>query len=213
MTRRRLLLLAVVIASLAYHRPITAQTPAGNLRIVLLVDSGTATARMTTPLRAGLLAFLDDLPGDAEVAFITTGGQLQVRVKPTADRDEVRKAVEAFASTGGANAFAVSLIESYKRFLKPATDKRPVFVIVTTEATAGNDNDVRVDDYNKFAQEFKQRDGRAHAIVIGGLARGVTSAVAENLCQNSGGRFERIADATAVTKILKDVAVRVSAGQ
>ncbi len=207
--RQRLVLLTFLCAGTLWPGASAAQQPGEDQRIIVLVDSGSATARMTTDLRTGLLAFLDDVPGNPEMMLITTGGQMQIRAKVTTDREVMKKAAGELVSTGGSNRFVDALLESYQRFLKPEKAKRPVYVIVTTEVTAGRDGDVNVDSYNAFAREFKAQGGRAHAIVIGGLARGVTTTVAEHITSNTGGRFERIANSTAVTNLLRDIATRV----
>jgi hypothetical protein len=204
---------ALVAALLALQWPAAAQPGALPPRIVLLIDNGNATQRMIVPIRNALLAFLDSLPSGPELAFITTGGQMIPRVRPTADRAPIRKAMESFSSQGGANAVIDALSESYDRFLKPAEDRRPIFVIVTTESTGGRDGEVNIDRYNRFAQSFVNRRGRAHAIVIGGMDRGNITDVARHVSENSGGRFERIVDPTALTKILKDIAAGIAADQ
>jgi Mg-chelatase subunit ChlD len=208
--RTRIAALAIVALVVFQQQP-AAQTDRQPQRIVLLIDSSNATQRMIIPIRAGLLAFVDDLPNGPELAYITTGGQLQPRVKPTASRVEIRKAIEAFSSQGGANAFISAISEAYDRFLKPAEDKRPVFVIVTTESTAGRDGDVDVDRYNRFNESFRKRGGRAHAIVIGGMERGYITDVAKHVVESTGGRFERIADPTALPKLLKELAAQIAA--
>ena len=182
-------------------------------RIVLLVDNGSATQQMVVPMRNGLLAFLEDLPGTPELAFITTGGQMVPRVRPTASRAEIRKAMETFASQGGSNAMIEALSEAYDRFLKPAEDRRPVFVVVATESTSGRDGEMNIDRYNRFAQSFVNRRGRAYAVVVGGMQRGNISDVARHVAESSGGRFERIADPTALTKLLREIAASIGADQ
>src|SRR5262249_61931369 len=91
---------------------------------------------MINPFRAGLKVFLDGVPETSEVAFITTGGQIRVRAQPTNDMDKLHKAVGSFAQDGGANAFLDTMLESDQRFLKRATDRRQVFVSVTTDNRA-----------------------------------------------------------------------------
>ena len=68
-------------------------------------------AQMLTPMRAALHAFIDNLPSEAEITLITTGGQIRVRVPPTADRQKLHDGVGLFASDGGANAFVDTLLE------------------------------------------------------------------------------------------------------
>src|SRR5262249_1994969 len=156
MRRRPVILLAVILIFLGLHRPAAAQLPAAVVRpqrIVLLIDSSTVSQRMITQFRNGLLSFLDGRPGKPEMAFLTTGGQMRIRVRPTDQRDQIRKAVEGFTSDGGINAFVESMLEADQRFLKTATDRRPVFVIVATESN--KDNEADVDLYNKFMSDFR----------------------------------------------------------
>jgi hypothetical protein len=104
-----------------FPREVTRLTRGGPMRIVLLVDSSAAIAPQLLHIRAGLKAFLEALPGDHEIALISTGGQLRIRAQPTAEREKVRAAAASFASDGGANAFLDSLIESDRRFLKSSS--------------------------------------------------------------------------------------------
>lgn len=201
-----LVLIAITQTTAAQWRP------GGVMRIVLLVDSSSSVAPMITPMRAALNSFVDDLPGEPEVTFITTGGQIRIRVPPTSDRKALREATERFAADGGANAFIDTMIEADQRFLKKAPDRRPVFVIITTDAgtTLG---DQRVDTYNRFAQDFVGRGGRAHVIVIRGQSSGLTSMVAENLAENSGGYFQTINVASAIPRTMKTLMEYVAADQ
>lgn len=66
---------------------------------------------MITPMRAAPNLFVDDLPGEPEVTFITTGGQIRIRVPPTSSRKPLREATERFAADGGANAFLETMID------------------------------------------------------------------------------------------------------
>src|SRR5262245_12163977 len=89
---------------------------ANPLRIILLVDSSSMVSSMLPQFRAGLHAFLEQLPGEVEIALISTGGQLRVRVPPTTDRNRLHQAADAFAPDGGANALLDSLLEADRRF-------------------------------------------------------------------------------------------------
>jgi hypothetical protein len=124
----------------------------------------------------------------------------------------LRDAANRFASDGGANSFVDTLLEADARFLKSAPDRRPVFVILTTDAGIGV-AEVRIDAYNKFAQDYIGRGGRAHAIVVRGLNSGSTTIVAENLAQNSGGYFETINVASAIPRTMKTLTGYVAADQ
>jgi hypothetical protein len=178
------------------------------MRIVLLVDSSTAVAQMLNPIRQSLTTFLDDLPPEHEVAFITTGGQLRIRAQPNTDRAKLKAEVQRFASDGGGNAFLDTLLESDRRMLKPVT-QWPVFVIVTTDNGEAR-GDVRIEDYNKFLDDFLVRGGSAHGVVIKGPQSGPVSSIAENLVQNTGGIHETINIATGLEERLKKIAARLA---
>jgi Mg-chelatase subunit ChlD len=182
----------------------------GPLRIVLLVDSSSTVAQMLPQFRSALLTFLDAMPGDPEIAFISTGGQIRVRVPPTTDRDRLRKAINLFAADGGGNSFLDTMLEADKRFLENAGDRRPVFVILMTDGNAMQ-GDVRVDQYNKWVRAFLQRGGRAHGIVVRGVNAGVTTELLMNLTDNTGGFFDSLAVANALADRMKILAANVAA--
>src|SRR5262249_50307926 len=119
MRKRSVIVLAAILIFLAFHNPAAAPFPGGvapSQRIILLVDSSTLTQQMITHFRTALASFLDGLPGNPEMAFLTTGGQMRIRVRPTDQRDQIRKAVEGFTSDGGINAFVDSMLEADQRF-------------------------------------------------------------------------------------------------
>jgi hypothetical protein len=182
------------------------------LRIVLLVDSSSEVSSMINPFRAGLKAFLDGVPEGSEIALITTGGQIRIRTQPTSDMDKLQKAAGSFAQDGGANAFLDTLLEADQRFLRKATDRRSVFVILTTDNGASR-GEPRIDDYNKFMRDFLQRGGLAYGIVVhtGNGGMGVTSDIIQNLTSNTSGTYDSINVATAVPDKMKTVAIHVSA--
>src|SRR5688572_28198599 len=105
-------------------REVTRLTPGTSpMRIVLLVDSSTSTQPIMTMFRNALDAFVDALPPDHEVAFVSSGGQIRVRTQPSMDRAALKKQIGLLGSEGGANAFLETLLEADQRFLKPAAGK------------------------------------------------------------------------------------------
>jgi hypothetical protein len=178
------------------------------LRIVLMVDSSTATAAMMNNFRIALNGFADLLPPEHEVSFITTGGQIRVRTQPSADREKLKTEIGRFASEGGANAFLETMIEADNRFLKPAPAQWPVFVIVTTD----NGDTRREPDlarYNRFMNDFLNRGGIAHAVVLAGKQSGPVTDIAQNLVQNTGGLFVSIVVDSGLPERLKNIAERL----
>lgn len=209
----RVHVVALVAAVLMVAPSASAQlTPGAKMRIVLLVDSSAATSSMLTQFRAGLASFLDVLPGEPEITIISSGGQLKVRVPPTTDRQKLRAAASGFASDGGGNMMLDVLVEADRRFLKSAADRRPVFVILTTDAGESmSDQPVMV--FNKFVRDFTERGGRAHAVIVGGRNRGVVSQLVENVVDNTNGFRDTVVIANALPKLMETLAAYVAADQ
>lgn len=210
-TRARVAVLVALLPLMG--PPSSAQVrPSGKMRIVLLVDSSASVSPMTAQFREGLTAFLDALPGEPEIALISTGSQIRVRVQPTSDRITLREAAARFASDGGGNSLLDTLLEADQRFLKDAADRRSVFVILTTDA-GGNASvtPARINVYNRFMDAFIARGGRAHALVVGSVNRGVTTQIAQNIARNTGGFYETIVVASAVPKLMTTLAEYVAA--
>jgi hypothetical protein len=208
---RSLRLSVLVLALLPVAAPASAQLANAPARIVLLVDSSVSIAPWVNHFRAGLNAFLDTLPeGDDEIALISTGGQLRVRVPPTTDRGRLRAAVASFASDSGANAFLDSLLESDQRFLRSAPDHWSVFVMLTTDSGQAR-RDQNVDAFNRFMREFVGRRASAHAVVIRGLNTGLITDFAENLVGNTQGVFETMTLATSLPDKMREIADRIVA--
>lgn len=179
------------------------------LRIVLMVDSSTPTTPMMNNFRIALNAFVDMLPPEHQISFITTGGQIRVRTQPSADRDQLKAEIARFASEGGANAFLETMIESDTRFLKPAPTQWPVFVIVTTD-NGDTRREPDVERYNRFMNDFLNRGGAAHAVVIAGKQTGPVTDLAQNLVENTGGLYATIVVDSGLPERLKNIAERLS---
>jgi von Willebrand factor type A domain len=181
----------------------------GPLRIVMLVDSSSTVSQMIPQFRAGMNAFLDVLPGDPEIAIISTGGQIRIRVPPTTDRERLHKAASSFASDGGANSFLDTMLEADRRFLKPS-DRRPVFVIMMTDGSEIR-GEARVDEYNRWVHDFLRRGGRAHGIVVRGVVSGITTDILVNLTSNTGGFYDSLNVANPLAERMKALAALVAA--
>ncbi len=211
MTRRTLAAVFVAVVMTLVGSVSAQRGPGSPMRIVLLVDSSMAVSQMINPFRSALKSFLDALQGDPEIVFVTTGGQLRLREGPTTDRAKVMAAAARFAPDGGGNTFVDTLLEADRRFLKSAPERRSIFVIMTTDLDSTST--MRTDLYNRFMNDFIRRGGRAHAVIITGVSGGMTTQIAQNLVQNSGGYIETIAIATALPKVMKTVADYVAADQ
>lgn len=203
----------LALAALTPHlapAPAAAQRFLGPLRIVLLVDSSSAVSPMINQFRAGLTAFVDELPEGPDLALVTTGGQIHVRVPPTADRVLLKKEIAQFTSDGGGNTLIDTMLEADRRFMKTAPERTPVFVLVMTDLRTSS-NELRAEQYNAFLADFMRRHGRAHGVVINGVNMGLTTDIVMNLTKNTGGFYEAMSVPNALTMRMKQMAANVAA--
>ncbi len=178
------------------------------MRIVLMVDSSTPVGPVTNDFKAALAGFVDTLPPQHQVVFISTGGQIRVRTQPADARDKLRAEVARFSSEGGANAFLDTLLEADRRFLKTAPEQWPAFVIVTTDNGEGRSEPDFV-AYNKFMNDFVARGGAAHAVILAGKQTGAVTDLVMNLVDNVGGLRQTLNTANSLPARLKDIAERL----
>ncbi len=211
--RRRRLMVTVLAALVLLMSPAgtTTTRAADPLRVVLIVDSSTNMSSELTEFRSGLHAFIDNLPDDVELALISTGGQIRIRLAPTSDKVKMQQAVSRFASDGGANSLLDTLLESDRRFLKPAADRRPLFVLLTTDQPMLGEPPLYA--YNNFVKDFVRRRGRAHGIVIRGTNTGLISQIVENLTGNTDGIYHTLVVGNSLADHMKQVADEVAAQQ
>jgi hypothetical protein len=191
-------------------REVTRLTPGtAPMRIVLLVDSSTSTQPMMTMFRNALDAFVDALPPEHEVAFVTSGSQIRVRTPPSRDRAALKKQIGLLGSEGGANAFLETLLEADQRFLKPAAGTWPVFVILTTDIGEAR-REPDIPRYNRFMNDFLSRGGSAHAIIMQGKQFGPVTDLTQNLVQNLGGMYLSLIVDSGLPARMQSIAERVA---
>ena len=190
-------------------RDVTGAWLSDSMRIVLLIDSSTATSAMMNNFRTALNGFVDALSAEPEIAFISSGGQIRVRTTPSTDREKLKTEIDRFASEGGANAFLETLIEADARFLKKAPRQWPAFVIAAAD-NGETRHEPNLDRYNRFMNDFLARGGIAHAVVIGGRNTGAISDMAENLVKNVGGIYTTIVVDTNLPQRLREIANRIN---
>jgi hypothetical protein len=180
------------------------------MRIALLVDSSTATQPMMTMFKNALNVFIETLPPEHEIAFITSGGQIRVRTQPTTDRSQVKNAIGMLQPEGGANAFLDTMLETDQRFLKTAPTQWPIFVILTTDITNAN-REPDTNRYNKFMNDFLARGGSAHAVVMAGKGFGPVTDMTTNLVENTGGMYNALVVDSGLPDRLRNIAKRLAA--
>lgn len=179
------------------------------LRIVLMVDSSTSIEPMLNTVRTALTEFVETLPPQHDVAFISSGGQLRARTPPSTDRQKLKSEIAVFASAGGANAFLDTLIEADKRFLKTAPGQWPVLVLVTTD-NGETRREMPLDQYNQFMQDFVARGGAAHAVILQGKQIGPVTDLTLNLVENVTGLHSAINTEVALPGRMRAIAERLA---
>ena len=135
---------------------------------------------------------------------------MRIRTPVTLDRQRLHKDASSFTSDGGANTFIESLMEVDSRFLKKATDKWSVIVLLITDSGDSHE-EIRIDAYNKFAAEFRARQGVSHAIVVKGRNASAYTEIAKHFVGNTGGIFEEIILANLVPDKMKAIGERIAA--
>lgn len=180
------------------------------MRVLLLVESSSAVAPMITDFRSALQAFAEGLSPALEVGFMTTAGQLKVRVPPTMDRQKLRSEFQAFSPESGGNVVIEALLECDGRFFKNAPDRWPVFLLVATDAVSTR-GDQPILRYNKFLSDFMARGGSAHAVLIKGKQPGTLSEIVTNLVANTNGVLETMIGSSPLADKMKGLAARISA--
>ena len=178
------------------------------MRVLLMVESTSAVAASLTDFRSALSRFLDSLDPEIEVGFITTGGQLKIRVPPSTDRQTLRAQLQAFSSESGGNSMIEAVLEADNRLFKN-TPHWPVFVLVTTDLGSARSNPP-FDRYNRFVGDYVARGGSAHAVIIQGSRPGMLSTIVENMVHNTGGSLETIGISSALPDKLRTLGHRIS---
>ena len=154
-------------------------------------------------MRAGAVALLDALPPEDEVILITTGRQMRVRVQPTTDRKKLKDTAAGLFSDGAGTVLMDGLLEIDERFYKKADDRWPVFVIFTSDGTEASTGS-REKEFLKWAPLLGPRGVTVHAFVLKTpKGSGMPEIVAENLTQNTGGRYDVMNTSTALPEKMK----------
>ena len=173
------------------------------MRIALMLDTSDAAAPALTHMRARRRDFLDALPPEDEVILVTTGRQMRVRVPPTTDRKKLKDTAAGLFTDGAGTVLMDGLLEIDDRFFKKADDRWPVFVIFTSDGTESSAG-AREKEFLKWALALGARGITVHAFVLKTpKGSGMPEIVAENLTQNTGGRYDVMNTTTALPEKMK----------
>jgi von Willebrand factor type A domain len=194
----------------ARKRPILSSGLAKSpMRIALFIDTSDGTANAISQIRTGLTAFLEALPTDAEVMFVSTGRQVRVRLQPTTDRKRALDLAKGLFSDGGATPLRDALLEIDDRFFRKAEDRWPVFIIVTGDS-AESSAPAHETLFNKWLNDLPARGISAHAFALKYRGGGVPDLVAHHVVQTAGGRYDFMNTANALPDKLKVLGQQVA---
>jgi len=184
----------------------------GPLRIALVVDSSSAVAPLLNSLRAGLTTFLDELPGEHEITFITTGGQIRIRQPVTTDRKKLLDAAHRIFARPGGGAYLMDAIVDVSRGFKKREAKRPVIVVLMME----NDVEFSNRHYDNVLKELQTGGGTLHVVALG-VPPGSMSDEIRNRDQvvalgteRTGGRRDNVIALTAAAPRMKQLAAELT---
>lgn len=201
------------ITEAGVKRPVSRAVLGGSpMRIALLVDTSDGMNTALNHIRAGLIAFLEAVPPEAEVVLISTGRQMRVRVPPTKDRKKLTDAAAGLFMDGGGTVLIDGLLETDERFIKKAEDRWPVFVIITSDGTEGSAG-AHEKEFNQWALTIGSRGASVHALVLKAKGSGLPEIVASTLTQNAGGRYDFMNTTNALPEKMKTLGLQLAADQ
>jgi len=202
----------VIAAKSAAPPPAPApENMAAPMRVVLMVDTSDGIGPAITQIREAVLAFADALPPEDELALVTTGRRVQVRVPPTADREKVKSSARGLTNDHGATPLMDALIEVDERFLRKAEDRTPALVVITGD---GSESSTATDDkgFNKWLATLAARQVAVEAIVLKFKGSGLPEAIVDAAARAGGGHVEKTTAVNELPAKLKAVAARLEAG-
>lgn len=180
------------------------------MRIALLVDTTDTSHYEIADLRAALNGFIDAVPLPHELALVSTGQQVRVRVQPTADRKKLKDAVNNFFydGHGGGTLQFDALLEVDDRFLKKAVDFSPVIVIVTGD---GREASQHYDEkaFNQLSNSFALRGVSVHAVAFSRGAIQWPAALAQHLAEVTRGHSELVPVSSTLPERLRGLAKEI----
>src|SRR5262245_23518227 len=176
-------------------------------RIALLVDASEGTTSSITQVRAGLQAFVDALPPEDELLVVTTGRRPAVRIQPTTDRKKARESVGGLIVDNGPTPLIDAILEVDERFIRKASDRRGVFVIVTGDGSESSRTNP--DTFNQWLATLHSRGSVAHALVIK-TGNGMPEVVARATVQATSGLFQTISPGTPIAEAMQKIALKIS---
>ena len=192
-------------------RTITSATLAnGPMRVMLLIDTGSAWDSFTAQIKTSLVALVDAIPAPHEIGIVSLGRQARVRIQPTADHAKLNDIVSKFPLDGGGVAFLDGLRDSEERFQKKPGVRWPVYVLLVADENEASGN-MQTEELNKIMLDMVTRATTVHAAVLEKMGPTAATQVATTLASNTGGALEKVTTPAALPDQMKRIAARIMA--
>jgi VWFA-related protein len=190
-------------------RNITRVGPATDpMRLVLLIDTSRSMQPSIEDLRRGILAFVDGIPPQHEIALVTIGDTPVVRSAPTIDHAALKELAKKI-TTRGATVLIESVGEMYDRFVRHADDRWSMFIIVTGDGVESSEG-IDAEKFTANAYDMQRKDVVVHAIVVSVMGQGRQVQVSRALVDATGGHYDAITAANALPEKLADLAKAIA---
>ena len=175
-------------------------------RVLLFVDTSTRALRDLTSVRRGLAAFLDGVPEDDEVALITTGGQVRVRVPPTLDRVALKRAADGLFPEAGGTVMIDAILEAWDHLAAPDDRHEPVIVTLSSDGAEMSSSTGQT-LFPVLGQRLVTAGVVVHAVILSDRASvtATPTVLAGTLTQNTGGVLDIVYSASALAGRLRAI--------
>ncbi len=199
--------IAATVAATGTAAPSPARAQGAATRIAVLVDTSAGTRNELPQLRRGVSALIASIPDDQEIALISTGRNVEMRVEPTLDRKKLEHSINGLLPGDGPTPLMDALIEVDERFMRRAGNRSPVFVIITGDGTESS----KLVEGEAFNRWLATLPGRvvAHAIVLK-KGNGIVEVVAAAVAQVTGGHFETVGTGVQLAARLQALGAQIA---
>lgn len=176
------------------------------IKLTIAVDNSSDSADAIEHYRTGLTGLVEALPPDVEVTLITTSPQPRTVVKPTKDRAQLLKGLNAFGPERAAPRFSDALVEYSQRLQKESKDRSaspysPVMVMVSTGSS--EQMSYQPDQIDKAVGALVANHARLNVVMVSTRVGDVAAAarlksslqgmIAAPATKMTNGRYEEIA--------------------
>jgi len=178
------------------------------IKIALMVDNSDAASDSLNALRDGLRSFIETMPAPHEVGLFSIGGQVRRLVDFTTDKEELTDSSDGiFVQRNTASKYLDGLLETWDRRFSDE-DTWPMFVVVSYDGTEGSS--VLERQINQFANELRVRAATVNVVLVMGHGGALQNNVSLFLTDATGGIYEGLTAATALSNVLRTLATQIS---